>query len=843
MLSIRLQGAKLNSLDLSSSRIGNIDADGLIVTNDIRLADGCRINGPACFTGARVGGNITCINSHFSTLKGSGLSNKQANCSQCRECVVSAYGLILNGVKVGGDVHLCGEFISEGGVHLGDSLIAGNLNCTYGQFIAKAQKPDIPKKANGRRLHCKKDCSYHCACALNGEGMEVQGNLLLNDTTILGEARLTRTVVGKDIDAANGTFHNPDGNAIYGDRIQVQGNVFFSDGFVAQGVVRLPKAKIGADLSFFAGRLSICTKDSRCLYCEGITVQGTIYLKKSIADVGYIDFSFSSIGGNLDLTGSTFSNTGDYTIKAQGMNVAGSLFLGSDGENRFTAKALVCLTGSKLGMDLICTNASFSVDKYCPPEKSSHALQADNMAIAGKVELDGEHFQATGGVCLDHTKIGSYLSCSQATFTPPINKEHDHRAISGGKLNVYGSVYLNQGFKATGEVMLNDAIIGRNLVLKESSIFNKGGRSLWAKQMQVKGCVYIDTFESLGKLEIDYAVIDGTLNCKDSRLDNQGSTQVTDNHHNAEPDNYAFRAHGIKVQGSAYFENLKVNGIVSLQHAEINMRFIWRNITEKANFSLFLAAAKVGVLDDDQQSWPNDGHLQLNDFQYHFLEDLKKEHLERRCKEWLSLPKNYRTQPFEHLAAILTKNGHEEEAKKVLIEKNKRSMRLPVHWSRNKEQRQGQNHAQSQSPLTKTYKVIHWLLVSFGYQPSRAIRWGAVIVIVGWLLFGYGFQKNLMVPVTTNDSRTNIYQVAELVDSSSSASDSFHWYALFYSLDTFLPVIQLQTASDWLPTAYPTPGKSTGWGIILCLYRWIHICFGWVISIFYVSALSHFGRK
>jgi hypothetical protein len=74
------------------------------------------------------------------------------------------------------------------------------------------------------------------------------------------------------------------------------------------------------------------------------------------------------------------------------------------------------------------------------------------------------------------------------------------------------------------------------------------------------------------------------------------------------------------------------------------------------------------------------------------------------------------------LAAILTKNGHEEEAKKVLIEKNKRSMRLPVHWSRNKEQRQGQNHAQSQSPLTKTYKVIHWLLVSFGYQPSRAIR-------------------------------------------------------------------------------------------------------------------------
>jgi hypothetical protein len=38
-------------------------------------------------------------------------------------------------------------------------------------------------------------------------------------------------------------------------------------------------------------------------------------------------------------------------------------------------------------------------------------------------------------------------------------------------------------------------------------------------------------------------------------------------------------------------------------------------------------------------------------------------------------------------------------------------------------------------------------------------------------------------------------------------------------------------------------GNEDGWGVSLCIYRWVHIISGWVLTTFFIAALTGLVRK
>ena len=65
-----------------------------------------------------------------------------------------------------------------------------------------------------------------------------------------------------------------------------------------------------------------------------------------------------------------------------------------------------------------------------------------------------------------------------------------------------------------------------------------------------------------------------------------------------------------------------------------------------------------------------------------------------------------------------------------------------------------------------------------------------------------------------------------------------------YSLDVFVPLIDLHQAKHWMLNANPGPkllsikGFTLHTGVLLRIYLWIHITLGWVITMLLVSGLT-----
>jgi hypothetical protein len=86
--------------------------------------------------------------------------------------------------------------------------------------------------------------------AINADGLDVKGEVFLsNGFHAEGEVRLLGARIGSDLDCERGTFINPSGDALSADRMNVRGDVFLRNEFYAEGVVRLPGAQIGGDLA------------------------------------------------------------------------------------------------------------------------------------------------------------------------------------------------------------------------------------------------------------------------------------------------------------------------------------------------------------------------------------------------------------------------------------------------------------------------------------------------------------------------------------------------------------------------------------------------------------------
>ncbi len=654
--------------------------------------------------------------------------------------------IVADSLRVEGDM-LLREGSYLGGVRIVGGNIGGQLACQGGKFIAA--KDPMEK-------------------ALNGNSLKVDGSVFLNDGFhAKGEVDFNDATIGGSLDCSRGEFIGVDGMALNGDGLAVEGNLFLRNGFRAEGTVDLRGATIVGQMS--CKNAQIINPDGYAINADSLEIGRSILFSDGFRAEGEVRLVSATIGGQMGCTNAQFINPEGNAIIADGFTVVNDVILGEG----FRAEGKVRLHGTSttIGGTLSCDGGQFI-------NTNGEALDGDSLTVGGSVFLRNG-FRAEGEVYFVGATIGGQLSCNNGKF---FNEGKTALTLNGATVN--RGVFLGDGFHATGMVDIGGANIGA-LIDCGGGRFIDDARALNLNSVSVDGSIFLnDGFDAKGTVNLISAQISGQLNCSGRFSCANGVTNI-----------YAVNAFGMEVKEDVSFANgFDAMGMVGLNRAIIDGKLVWKGIGNPDTLALDLRFAKVGILSDERKSWPRPGNLLLGGLTYGMIKDDSLDVQERL--DWLGLqPKeHFSFQPYEQLAEVLRQDGHEDEAKEVLIAKNKDR----VKWG---------------TRLTLggfLWYRIFGPVIGYGYRPLRAFWWAAGCIIIGWLLFWKEHRK------FPNDSLVK---------------DLPKFCSLVYSIDTFVPLIDLHQAKYWLPKSR----YSRCW-------HWLQISAGWVLTTLLVGGLTGLMR-
>jgi hypothetical protein len=251
------------------------------------------------------------------------------------------------------------------------------------------------------------------------------------------------------------------------------------------------------------------------------------------------------------------------------------------------------------------------------------------------------------------------------------------RMRTEGLFNLYGSVI-------EGLLRLDQAHVVGEVFLMGAHVGDGSGEAIAAKGLIVDGDVQCnDGFTARGSINLRGARIAGRLSFRGAVLDAEKSAE----------------------------SNRSGLHLSQLQAAELDLRAA-RPITG----GIRLSNAHVGTLDDDRGVWPR--YIWLNGFTYDYIHAGQAGRISVADRlDWVNRDTlGYRPQPYEELAAFYRRIGHDEDARRVLLAKQ-RHRRATLHWS-------GRAFG----------RLLDWT-VGYGYRPWLAAIWLAALLAVGTAAF------------------------------------------------------------------------------------------------------------
>jgi hypothetical protein len=533
---------------------------------------------------------------------------------------------------------------------------------------------------------------------------------------------------------------------------------------------------------------ALINRENYAFSIDGANISGGLFLKNGFIN-GEVRLVGATIGGNLDLDGGVIIHrTGD-ALSSDGSKIAGNVFL----NNGFQADGQVKLIGATIGGDLNCDHGLI---------QASNALVCDGAKIAGSVFLNNG-FRAVGQVKLIGATIGGDLSANGGQL---LNREG--YALSADKLKISGGVFLNNAFKGEGHVSFVGAMINGTLNCSNSTVVSGTGTALSCDGAKITGNFLGNGFKAEGEVRLVGAIIDGNLDFDSAVLINRKDK--------------AFLVDRATIGGGVFLRDFKAEGAVHFATTSVTGYFYWRKVRSPEFTALDLRSAKMGTLADDERSWPGKGSVFLDGLTYDRIDDDSPTDADTRVK-WLKLQGagRFSPQPYEQLAAVLHKMGHDEEAVKVTIAKN-------------------QEHATHTLFLSQQWwwYNVFGPLIGYGYRPIYAFWFSVAVISLGCLVFWIGYRGRLIIPAKQEAAVQAIYSSHEF----SKHYPKFH--PIVYSLETFVPLLQLDMGKHWRPDATRKCHIRLGnfsipfTGDLLRYYFWFHIIAGWVLTTLWLAGLT-----
>lgn len=362
-------------------------------------------------------------------------------------------------------------------------------------------------------------------------------------------------------------------------------------------------------------------------------------------------------------------------------------------------------------------------------------VEARLVCVRGDLRLTASRVE--GPTNLENAEITGTLQLSGARLIRP-----GGRALSAGGMVVGGGVLGRHGLTVEGEARLIGARIDGGVLLEGASFSHPDGTALCLDEVVTNRIVLSGGFRTDGELRLRGAQVSGEVSLFDARL------RARDR---------ALRARGMTA-GELVLVPAEVTGLVDLSRVH------------------------VGALRDRATSWP--AELRLDGFTYeHLLPVGPPVDVVGRCG-WLRRDaERYRPQPYEQLAAYYRRLGHDDDARRVLLAKERR-------------------RRATLGPVARTAGYVLDGLVGYGYRSWLAAVWLSVLVAGGTAVFG-------AVPPAPIDPQHRP-----------------HFTALIYTVDLLIPI-----GAFGLRTTY----DPVGWT------RWVAdalIAAGWILATALVAGVS-----
>ena len=416
------------------------------------------------------------------------------------------------------------------------------------------------------------------------------------------------------------------------------------------------------------------------------------------------------------------------------------------------------------------------------------------------IQLTGA--KVLGNLELDFVKVPFRIRIIHSAFTgrihlmyaevPELNLNSSRTGtILADELVVPGGVLLEDGFQAEGEVDFKRAKLGAQLDCRGGHFDNPGGFALRADGLRATDVLLYKGFFARGEVNLVSAKLSDDLDC-------DGGTFLNANGN-------AIDADGIVANEILMREGFRADGLVKLQKARVAGSF---DMVGGLFTALDLREAEVGNLKDAEASWPPGGKLLLDGFVYGRIAEGPDDAASRQ--RWLALQPAYAQQPYEQLARVFESVGDAAYARRTLIEMEDQARAYgPVNklrWYRR--------------VPAKLWSLTLKVTIGYGQAPWRALYWSLAVVLVGTFLFGRGMRDGVIVPA------------------SDKSESHFPFSSFWYSLDTFLPVVNLRQNDHWVPKPNNVIRFGIRYDLFLRRYLWFHILLGWALTTLFVAGVT-----
>ncbi|MEV6196486.1 oxidoreductase [Streptomyces sp. NPDC051920] len=359
-------------------------------------------------------------------------------------------------------------------------------------------------------------------------------------------------------------------------------------------------------------------------------------------------------------------------------------------------------------------------------------LEAARLHTEGDLHLPRCHFH--NGVRLTDAHIGTDLLLNQAV----VYRDRRGHSITGDGMTV-GQDLQAEMLESHGELSLRGAMVGVSLSLRGSRLSNPYTRlALNAPQLTVNRTLYM-TPAGLG----NPLATSGTTPARGTlvqRFECQGGIRLDDGRFGDAVDFDRARF---------TFDDDQELSLLRVQTPEL--RFLGER-PERGK--VVLSGARIVNLVDRASSWPGPGSLHMGGFTYENLVPQGAFPLTRRLEWVAAATAEYAPEPYERLAAVLRDSGEDEDAREVLLAKQRR-------------------RRETLPPAAKLWGYAQDWTVAYGYRPGRAALWMAVLWAATSIAFAHADHR----PVNTDGHPA--------------------WSASLYALDLLLPVIDLGQAGFW----------------------------------------------
>ncbi|PWK68989.1 hypothetical protein [Aminobacter sp. AP02] len=436
-------------------------------------------------------------------------------------------------------------------------------------------------------------------------------------------------------------------------------------------------------------------------------------------------------------------------------------------------------------------------------------LQADRLEARGGLSVRGA--TVTGEIRLGGARLGGNMEADGATISVP-----DGIAINADGLEANGGILL-RGADVRGGINLSATRLGADLNAVGATIRRPGGVALDGDGIAARGDLALRGATIEGEVRMRGALFGGDVDCTSATL--------------VEPDGYSLRLNRSRISGAFFLRQG-----ASLQG------------------TLDLTATEIGAIDDELTSWPQKGDLLLNRCQYGAFIGGPVDATSRL--DWLArqVPERWKEdfwpQPYEQLSTVLREMGHDEDARAVLIAKERLQRRA--------------RRARAKSPLLRSALALNdgmlAVTVRYGRQPLLALLWLTLFWGIGVAVFGFAERSGALKPNSPVVLRSLEWTMCALEQTESrympstgqvmpgralagqnqlscflsqpEASSYPEYNPWMYSLDSLLPVMEIGQKEYWRPD----PSQPNG--VLTLNYYYFQSVVGWALSLLAVAGFS-----